>query len=376
MDLDLMLADLERLVEAESPSDDPAALRRCASQLATLVRERLGTTATIHDDASVTWRHDTGSPPVLLLGHLDTVWPLGTIDRLPFRVADGLVRGPGTFDMKAGLVVALHALMACRDRGALPSVELLVTSDEEVGSLRSRPTIEAAARRCGRVLVLEPCGPGGAVKTARKGVALGRVRALGRASHAGLDPEAGINAVVGLAAVIPMIAAAGDADRGTTVTPTVIAGGTTVNTVPAAAEVAIDMRFLDDDEVDRVRRDLEALAPAGEVELTVTLDRNRPALAPAASAPLREALAHAAAAVGRPIDTVTVGGASDGNLAAAAGASVLDGLGPEGDGAHAEHEHVIVDGLVRRVDLLAHLIPAVAAVPPNGGTGARAPHGV
>ena len=371
---DLMLADLRRLVEVESPSGDQDALHRCAEVLAEIFDTRLGSHPDIHDDAAVLWSHEPAeatAPPVLLLGHLDTVWPVGTLDRLPFAVDGGRVTGPGTFDMKGGLVVAIHALAQLQETGQLPPVRFLVTSDEETGSLRSRERVEREARRCRRVLVFEPCGPGGAIKTARKGVALGRVVARGRASHAGLAPEEGINAAVGLGGVLAEIADLGDADRGTTVTPTLLRGGTTVNTVPAEAEVQIDVRFLDDREVRRVRDRLHQLQARDGVELDAELEVNRPALTESASAALLPALRAAAGDAGQELNTVTVGGASDGNIAAAAGAAVLDGLGPEGDGAHADHEHVTVRGLERRFALLVALLPRVAVVevPSTGSPG-------
>lgn len=359
-----LVDDLERLVRMESPSHDPAALRACAGVLDRLLVERVGPGGDVLDDGSLSWSSGTapGDRPVLLLGHLDTVWPTGTIERLPFDRAGDIVRGPGSYDMKAGLVVAVHALGRLAEDNAMPAVRVLVTSDEEVGSLRSRGIIEAEARRCRRVLVLEPSGPRGAVKTSRKGVALGRLVAIGRASHAGLAPEAGVNAVVGLGSVLADVPRLGDDRNGTTVTPTLMRGGTTTNTVPARAEVAIDMRFLAAGEVDRVRQGLRALRPAGGAELDVELEENRPALRSEAAAPLLPALQDAARAAGQRLETAAVGGASDGNIAAAAGAAVLDGLGPEGGGAHADDEHVDVASMARRVDLLARLIPLVAQV--------------
>lgn len=370
--MDPVLDDLRALVEAESPSSDPAALRACARVLVGLVDRRLPGGAAADDAGCVRWQWPPpagggdgsgggGAPrPVLLLGHLDTVWPLGTLQRLPFRVgADGRVTGPGTFDMKAGLVVAVHALARLHAAGPLPAVRLLVTADEEVGSPRSRALVEEEARRCGRVLVLEPCGPAGAVKTARKGVAVGEVVVHGRASHAGLAPHEGVNAAVVLGRLLPHVAALSQGD--TTVTPTLVTAGSAPNTVPARAEARLDIRFFDPAEPNRVRAAMERLdAGEGRVEVGVTV--NRPPLPPSASRALLPALRAAAERAGQQIRTVAVGGASDGNLAAAAGAAVLDGLGPEGGGAHADDEHVLLDGLQRRVDLLEALIPAVAAV--------------
>lgn len=358
-----LLDDLRRLVEAESPSGDQDALHACAAEVAELIVRRLGGDPVIDREARVDWCSDPGADaPVLILGHLDTVWPLGTLSRLPFGIADDRVTGPGVFDMKAGLVVAVSAIAALQDNGTAPPVRILVTSDEETGSQTSRELIEQAARTSGRVLVLEPCGPDGAIKTARKGVAIGRLTVHGRASHAGLAPEQGINAAVALGRLLPAIEAMGEG--ATTVTPSLLRGGTTMNTVPARADVQFDIRFLEPSEPDRLRAALGQL-DAGPAQLTWEVQVNRPPMRPAASEPLLPALRAAAAAAGVEVETVAVGGASDGNLAAAAGAFVLDGLGPEGDGAHAEDEHVTVSGLTRRVALLAELLPRVAAVPPS-----------
>jgi glutamate carboxypeptidase len=363
VDLETVLGDLRRLVEVESPSEDPVALRASAAVVAELLETRLGGTADVGGDGRVRWTNAADDEPgVLLLGHHDTVWPLGTLERLPFQIANERVTGPGVFDMKAGIVVAVHALAALAGAEGMPPVRFLLTTDEEVGSLASRVEIEETARRCRRVLVLEPCGEHGAVKTARKGVALGRLVCHGRASHAGLAPHEGVNAAVGLATVLPQVEAVGAAGTGTTVTPTTVRGGTTVNTVPARAEATVDVRFFEEAELDRVRRGLEALAPANGARLEVELPLNRPAMPPAASAPLLPALRSAALESGQDVATVAVGGASDGNIAAAVGAAVLDGLGPDGDGAHAEHEHVTVLGIERRIALLRRLVRHVALV--------------
>lgn len=363
MHLDTVLDDLRRLVEVESPSNDAGALRASADAVAGLLESRLDGTVDIGADGRVRWRNradDDGA--VLLLGHHDTVWPIGTLARLPFEVANEHVTGPGVFDMKAGIVVAVHALAALAAEGEAPSVRMLFTTDEEVGSLASRDEIEDEARRCRRVLVLEPCGAHGAVKTARKGVALGRLICTGRASHAGLAPEEGVNAAVGLASVLAAAASLGDPGTGTTVTPTTVTAGSTVNTVPARAEATLDVRFFDAGELDRVRAGLERLRPVNGARLDVELPMNRPAMPPSASAPLLPALRSAALEVGQEVETVSVGGASDGNIAAAVGAAVLDGLGPDGDGAHADHEHVTIGGLERRYALLRRLLPHVALV--------------
>lgn len=371
MDVRAALEDLRLLVEAESPSDDPAAVEACARVLARLVGERVGGEPAVGEDGRVLWAGGDGSggvPPTLVLGHLDTVWPLGTTAERPFTVVDGRVMGPGVFDMKGGLVAVVHALAGLREEGGLPPVRLLVTTDEELGSPRSREQIGAEAARCGRVLVLEPCGPGGAVKSARKGVARARVVVHGRASHSGLAPGEGINAAVILGALLEPITSLDDPDRGTTVNPTRLEGGTTVNTVPARAAVDVDIRFFEEPELTRVEEALRGLRVPAQARLDVELTRNRPPLPVEASQPLLPALEQAARAVDARVDRVTVGGASDGNLAAAVGAAVLDGLGPPGGGAHAVDEHITVEGLGARIRLLAALIPRVAAVDPPAAT--------
>ncbi|MDQ4130800.1 MAG: M20/M25/M40 family metallo-hydrolase [Actinomycetota bacterium] len=381
-DLADVLADLEALVEAESYSADLEGCRACGQRLAELLVARLGGDADVGDDGRVAWAGGETPPeggrgsqvgrrsreaPVLLLGHLDTVWPRGSLSSHPFTIAAGRAYGPGVFDMKAGLVVALHAMRALRKAGRLPSVRLLVTADEEIGSPRSRRQVEQEAARCGRVLVLEPCGPEGAVKRGRKGVALGTVTVTGRAAHAGAEPDKGINAAVGIGPLLPEIAALSDPARGTSVTPTVLQAGAATNTVPDKAVLSLDVRFFEPGETDRVRNALCKLVPANGATLTVELDVNRPPLHAEASEPLLGALHAAAEALGMELPSQVTGGASDGNFAAAAGAAVLDGLGPAGDGAHADHEHVLVADIPRRIALLAELLPRVAACAPPAG---------
>lgn len=375
MDLGAALDDLRRLVEAESPSGEPDALTTCARVLADVLEVRLGGRVRVGEDGRVLWEGGGGGgwsgpvSPILILGHLDTVWPLGTLADRPFEVLDGRVRGPGVFDMKGGLVAAVHALSRLRAVDGLPPVRMLVTTDEEIGSPRSRDQIASEARRCGRVLVPEPCGSDGAVKTARKGVAMGELVVHGRASHSGLAPEEGVNAAVVLGGLLERITRLDDPERGTTVTPTVVEGGTAVNAVPARAAVRIDVRFFHEEELTRVEEALRALPVPTGARLEVHVRRNRPAMRPEASQPLLPALRAAAEEVGLTVGTVTVGGASDGNLGAAAGAAVLDGLGPDGGGAHAEHEHIIVPGLEARIRLLTALVPHVAALGAPGPDG-------
>jgi glutamate carboxypeptidase len=356
-DLDAMLHDLERLVNVESPSHDVAALARSADTVAQMIRERTGRAATIVDGPDgphVLWSGG-GAPRVLVLGHHDTVFPLGTLAQRPFRVADGKATGPGVFDMKGGIVQAIHAVAALQDRSG---VEMLFNADEEVGSQSSRSLIEDRALACGNVLVLEPSGDGGAVKTGRKGTGTFEVLVRGRAAHAGLEPEKGVNALVEASRQVLAIAEFGDADAGTTVTPTVAHAGTADNVVPAEARVRVDVRVTGPQEKARVESLMRALTPSLEgAVLEVTGDINRPPMPESASATLfpiaREVMPGIAG--------VAVGGGSDGNFTAARGVPTLDGLGAVGGGAHADHEFVLVDTMVERAALLEGILRRLLA---------------
>lgn len=265
------------------------------------------------------------------------------------------MRGPGCFDMKAGVVMAMHAVAALADRDG---VTLLVTGDEEVGSPSSRRLIEDEAAGCTAALVLEAAADGGAVKTERKGVSLYEVRAHGRAAHAGLEPERGVNATVELAYQVLAVTMLADPERGTTVTPTLLSSGTTTNTVPATGGFAVDVRVPDAAEQLRIDDAMHALAPVlTGARVEVTGGPNRPPLDAKASAELFAHAATLAAELGlAPLSRASVGGGSDGNFTAGIGTPTLDGLGAVGGGAHAEDEHVLVDALPERTALLAALI--------------------
>lgn len=356
--LPTMLADIEGLVTCESPSADLSAVAGSADLVAQLGTERLGVPPeriVIDGRTHLRWRLGSGPSRVLLLCHHDTVWPLGSLARRPFEMTNGVLRGPGCFDMKAGLVLALHAAAEMTDRSG---VTILVTGDEEVGSPSSRALIEAEAAGCTAALVLEASADGGALKTERKGVSLYEVRAYGKASHAGLEPERGVNATLELAHQLLAVAAIGDTGRGTTVTPTLMSAGTTTNTVPAAGQFAVDVRVRDTAEQDRVDAAMRALRPALDgARLEVTGGPNRPPLEPAASAALFARAAQLAAMLGLPpLTCAAVGGGSDGNLTAGVGTPTLDGLGAVGGGAHADDEHVLIAELPRRAALLVALI--------------------
>ncbi|MEU6485404.1 M20 family metallopeptidase [Streptomyces sp. NPDC046887] len=359
-----MLADLEELVVCESYSADHAAVARSARVVADQGGRLLGArpeTLVVDGVTHVRWTF--GTPRVLLLGHHDTVWPIGSLATHPWSVERGVARGPGVFDMKAGLVLLFHAL------AALPSLDgvcVLVTGDEEVGSDTSRPLIEELARRCAATLVLEPSAPGGALKTGRKGLSHYDLTVHGRAAHAGLEPEKGVNAATELAHQILALSRIADtvtaqAGPGTTVTPTLASAGTTTNTVPARADLSVDVRVPTAAAQQAVDRAIRALHPHHpDARLSLAGGPNRPPLDPEASRRLFARAEETALRLGLdPLRQAAVGGGSDGNFTAGVGCPTLDGLGAVGDGAHADHEHVLTATLPDRARLLAHLVGAL-----------------
>jgi glutamate carboxypeptidase len=353
-----MLADIEELVRCESPSSVLPAVTASAEVVARVGERRLGVAPefiVIEGRTHLRWRLGGGPSRVLLLAHHDTVWPLGSLLTHPFTVNDGVLRGPGCFDMKTGLVLALHAAALLRDPSG---VTLLVTGDEEVGSPTSRSLIEQEAAGCAAALVLEASAGGGALKTERKGTSMYRVRARGRAAHAGLEPERGVNATIELAHQLLAAAALADAGRGTTVTPTVISAGRTVNTVPDEGTFDTDVRMWDGAEQDRIDAAMRALHPVlAGARLEVTGGPNRPPLAAEASMALFARACDLAVDLGLPpLSSAAVGGASDGNFTAGVGTPTLDGLGAVGGGAHADDEHVLVGELPGRAALLLALL--------------------
>ncbi|MFF3484485.1 M20 family metallopeptidase [Streptomyces sp. NPDC002701] len=362
-----MLADLEELVLCESFSADHAAVARSAEVVRAVGTRLLGTAPeTIVIDGVTHVRWAFGTPRVLLLGHHDTVWPIGSLRDHPWSSADGIARGPGVLDMKAGLVQMFHAL------AALPSLDgvcVLVTGDEEVGSTTSRHLIEEAARGCRATFVLEASAdPKGALKTARKGTSRYEVVVHGRAAHAGQEPHKGVNAAVEAAYQVLAVARLG-ASTGVvgpahpvlgsaTVTPTVLSAGSARNTVPALARFSVDVRVptpQTQDLIDELMRGLTARTP--EARLTVLGGRQRPPMEPASSAELFALASRFAADLDQePLRGVAVGGASDGNYTAAVGCPTLDGLGAVGAGAHADTEYVDIARMIPRARLLARLI--------------------
>jgi glutamate carboxypeptidase len=353
----LLIDDLRGLVEVESPSHDVAALTASAGALAAQILERTGRPAVLVEGPDGPHVHWSGgaAPRVLILGHHDTVFPLGTLAARPFSVDDGRATGPGVFDMKGGIVQAVHAVAALEpELGA--QIEMLFTSDEEVGAGSSRALLEERARTCGNVLVLEPSAEGGAVKTARKGGGTFEVVIRGRAAHAGLEPENGRNALIEAAHQVLAISALGAPELGTTVTPTVAHSGTADNVVPAEARIRVDVRIMQLSEGPRVERAMRALAPVTpDVTLEVLGRVGRPPMPTESSATLYPLAEKVQPGIGG----VAVGGSSDGNFTAALGIPTLDGLGAVGGGAHADHEWIDVTAMPARVALLVGILRGI-----------------
>lgn len=357
---------LRTLVELESPTRDEESNRRLADALERALTRR-GATVERHPApgfgdhllARIPGDEDRDRP-VLLLGHMDTVHDVGTLDRFPFQVVDGRVLGPGTFDMKGGIASVLLALDLLRERGLRPTgdVRLLVTCEEEIGSPTSRPLIEEIARGSAATLVLEPSAPGGAVKTRRKGVAGYEMVVKGVPAHAGIEPEAGASAIHELARRICDVVEIGDPENGTTMNVGVIEGGTRGNVVAERAVARIDVRFWVREEAERVDAALKALS-ASDPRCSVRLEGgvNRWALERTEeSGRLYDAAREEAAALGFELAAGRTGGASDGNLAAGVGCPTLDGLGPDGAGAHSLDEHILLQDVPRRIALVARLL--------------------
>lgn len=352
-----LLHTIERLVSCESPSTDLAAVARSADVTAEVGSALLGAAPeriVLDGRTHLRWRLGSGPRKVLLLGHHDTVWPIGTLARIPFEVRDGVLRGPGCFDMKTGLAMIFHAVAAL---DSPDGVTVLVTGDEEIGSPSSRGLIEAEAREHTAVLVTEGSADGGALKTERKGTSMYEVTLHGRAAHAGLEPERGVSATVEAAHQVLAVAKLTDLAAGTTVTPTVLSAGTTTNTVAALGKFMVDVRVRNLAEQLRVDEEIRALRPVVDgAKIEVTGGPNRPPMELAMSAGLFEVASDIAAEMGIELTSAAVGGASDGNFTAGVGIPTLDGLGAVGGGAHAESEHVLVSELVPRTTLLAALV--------------------
>jgi glutamate carboxypeptidase len=361
------------LCEIESPSGDAEGSRAVVGRLEEAAR-RISCIETIErvpaaDDYGEHFRlrafggRSDSERTLLLLGHTDTVHPKGTLAQRPWRVDDGRIYAPGIFDMKTSCAVTLAALRALGTLDIEPRrpVVLLLTCDEESGSRSGRALVEEEARRADAVLVLEPPASGGRAKTARKGTGLFTLGVEGRAAHAGLEPEKGASAVLEIARQIDRVSSLARPELGTTINVGTVQGGTNANVVAALARAEIDVRFSTADEARRIENALRDLSPFDErTRVRLSGGINRPPLERTeAVAGLYERARRVASAFDFELGEASVGGASDGNFAAACGAPVLDGLGVEGDGAHAAHEHIIADRIAFRCALLAALVAAL-----------------
>ena len=362
-----LVDDLVAYAELETPSDDLALLKKGLAHVEGWLTERLGPPANRahhasgeYGDVVVLEYAGAGDRPLTLLAHYDTVWSAGTLDDWPVRVDGDRVTGPGVFDMKAGLVQAVWAVRALRDAGVPhPPLRLLLNGDEEVGSRFSRPLIEQACADAAAVLVFEASADG-ALKTGRKGVGIFEVDARGVEAHAGLDPESGASAVDEIARLVLQLHAAADPAAGTTVNVGVVRGGTRSNVVAGTARADVDVRVRSVAAQRHIDELLQGLTPHDpRAEVAVRGGWNRPVMEPNAAISSVFALARRAAEqLGVELCETSVGGASDGNFAAAMGLPVLDGLGAVGGGAHARHEHVTVTGMVERSAVAAAVIAA------------------
>jgi glutamate carboxypeptidase len=357
-------ARLRELVEVESPSEDKAAVDRAGALVVGWAKE-LGGVVKVHRQKAfgdvLELRFGRGRRSrVLLLGHLDTVWPMGTLAQMPWRAAEGKLWGPGVLDMKAGVVMALEAIAAAQALGTLRPVTLLLNSDEEVGSPVSRAITEKVARTCSAVLVLEPA-QGLAYKTARKGVGHFVLRVQGVAAHAGVDFRAGHSAVLEMARLVERVSGFTDMSQGLTVNVGVIAGGTRSNVIAAECVAEVDVRIAKVGDAARVERLFRGLKPSDKAcRLTVTGGINRPPMERKRGTVVLFRKARALGAeIGVALEEASTGGGSDGNFTAAIGVATLDGMGAVGAGAHAAHEHVVKRYLVERTAMLGAVLAAV-----------------
>lgn len=360
------LVELTRkLVLCESPSDVKSAVDACVAIATDAIGTR-GGRVKLHRqreygnilEARFGPRKRKGAKPVLLLGHLDTVWPVGTLRSMPLRIADGRLWGPGTLDMKAGVAMALTAIEMLAEAELLQrEIILLLNSDEEIGSPASRPMTENLARECAAVFVLEPA-QGLAYKTARKGTGNWRIDIRGVAAHAGVDFGKGASAVRELSRVIETVSNWTDLKRGLTVSVGVAGGGSKTNVIPAEAFAEVDVRIARIGDGPRIERKFASLKPADKrCSLSVTGGINRPPMERTrGTVQLFQQARSLAADLGIMLDEAATGGASDGNLTSALGIPTLDGMGAVGEGAHASHESILLDHLATRTALLAGML--------------------
>ena len=380
-----MVATIRELVEIESPSDNKAAVDRLSEVVAQKFAALGGAVRVyranefgnhLQVDFAELAGDKSGGKPVLLLGHYDTVYPMGTLAKMPCRVDGNKLTGPGVLDMKSGIALMLGAITALRDghasggtgsdenrsderRGLPRPVSVLLVSDEEVGSDSSRAITESLARKAAAVLVLEPSyGFEGAVKTARKGVGDYTIKVTGRSSHAGLDFQKGVNAILELARQIEKVSQFTDLKKGLTVNVGIVSGGSRTNVVPAEATAQVDVRIARMKDAAGIDKKMRGLRPVNrKCKIEISGGINRPPMERTAGvAGLYAKAVGIARDLGWRLGEAAVGGGSDGNFTAGLGIPTLDGLGGVGDGAHAVHEHILISELPRRAALLARLI--------------------
>jgi len=357
-----MVDALEVLVEIETPSGNNEALNNGFLKMRELIEESTGRSAEIDDVDGVPFLYlpATESPSVLFIGHLDTVWPKGTLTEFPFSISGDVATGPGVFDMKTGLVIAMGALARCR---VSDHVAMLVTGDEETGSVTSRKIVEKYAKESLAVIVTEGAAPCGGIKMTRKGVALYKFILKGKAAHAGLEPERGANVTVELGSLITDLFDLQDNSIGTTVSPTVAASGVAVNTIPDEAILHVDSRAWTLSELQRVDAAIRSRqSKVDGVEVVIQGGINRPPLEASVSSEFVSLAQQSAHEVGlAEINAIGVGGASDGNFTAAMGIPTLDGVGAFGGGAHTRDEWVDLNSLTKRSEWLALICERVVS---------------
>jgi glutamate carboxypeptidase len=360
-----MLGCLRRAVELESPSGSKTAVDRLADFFARELKKLQGRVRVLSQATAGSavvaecWPEKRRQKPILLLGHLDTVWDIGTLARMPFRLRGGRAYGPGIFDMKSGLVCGLWAIRALRELRITPAspVHFFLNSDEEVGSVAFRRELLAEGRKARAVLVLEPAAAGGALKTARKGGGDFKITAHGRSAHAGINPGAGVNAITELSRQLAHVEKLARPREGLTINVGVIEGGTRPNVVPERATAWVDVRIPRLRDRERIEKEFRGLKPVHpEAWLEIKGGINRPPLERKMAAALFRTARELGRGLGIELEEASTGGGSDGNFTAALGIPTLDGLGGVGDGAHALHEHVVLEELPRRAALLAALL--------------------
>jgi glutamate carboxypeptidase len=372
VDVAALLDELQLWVAMETPSHDATAVNRLADRVETFARQagfavdRTPGTLGFGDILAVRSARpgDGNADSILILAHIDTVHAVGTLaDKLPLRRDGDRLYGPGIYDMKSGVLMALEAMKLASLAGQRHPVDLLIVPDEEVGSPSSRPVIESFARRAAWTLVVEPARDGGRIVTARKGVALCDITVRGRAAHAGVRPADGRSAIRAAARLVLELDALNDPDRGITVTTGTIKGGTGRNTVPAECQLQVDLRLPDQAAADEVMARIAAMTPVDpDITFDISVRLNRPPFAQSEAG--RRLFDHAAAqagALGFALEGMTTGGGSDGNFTAALGVPTLDGLGADGAGAHTFDEHILIGSIAPRTALLASLIATLEA---------------